>query len=360
MPSLFAPKISDNKASPLFLGVRDSPAYRPARELMDAIYSQYRDKDKSFVREFQTKGFSARVWELSLFAYLQESEIDLDDSFVYPDYVIKAPHPVTLEAATSQPAEGANEAPAAEDLRLIPDDLEKGQRELVFQVAKALRRKLLHRNAAGLAYWEHPHTVGKPFVIAIEAFHNSSSLIHSNTFVSEYLYGQRAVGRHDESGNLIVTADAIDSHEWNDKSIPSGLFGSPEAANLSAVLFSNGSTIAQFNRIAAQEGLGSPEELVIVRRGTCFDYDPNASKPAIFEYVVGQDGAPYESFGQVLNVLHNPNAKVPLPEGAFPDVAEHRLEGGRLSTSCAGFHPFASITEIYTGLSAAKMRRELR
>ena len=107
--------------------------------------------------------------------------------------------------------------------------------------------------------------------------------------------------------------------------------------------------MAQFNRIAAQEGFGPPGGIVIVRRGVCFDYDPNASKPAKFEYVVGQPDAPHENFGQALHVLHNPNANVPLPDGAFPGLVEQRLEGnGQIATTCSGFLPFASVTEIYT------------
>ncbi|WP_203818137.1 hypothetical protein [Paractinoplanes ferrugineus] len=349
MPSLFAPKVPDNKANPLFLNFRDSPAFRPARVLMDAIYSQYRDKDGSFIQEFQTRGFSARVWELSLFAYLQEAELEIDESFVFPDYVITAPHPMAIEAATSQPAENAPKVQSAAVSSVVPSDLVEGQRELVFQVAKALRRKLLHRNAAGLAYWQHPHTAGRPFVIAVEAFHNSSSLFYSDAVIIQYLYGQRPVGEHDELGTLTIKSESIGTHHWKGREIPSGLFDLPEAADLSAVLFSNGSTVSQFNRIAVQEGIGLSEKIIVMRLGTCLNRDPNASEPAPFEYIVGEADAPYESFSQVLTVMHNPNAKVPLPDGAFPNVAECRLEDdGRLSVISSGFHPFTSITQILT------------
>ena len=324
---------------------------------MDAVFSQYRDKDKNFIRDFQTTGFSARVLELSLFAFLQESELELDEAYSYPDYLITGPHEVALEAATSQPAQNANSDPGESGLAVIPKDLDAGQRELVFQVGKAIRRKLIHRTAEGLAYWELPHVEGKPFVIAVEAFHNPSSLFHSVTFVSQYLYGQQAVASRGADGKLSVTSVPIEEHEWGGKAIPSGLFNAPESEHLSAVLFSNGATVAQFNRIALQEGMGANDQLVISRRGTCMDYDPDASEPMQFAYRVGDPQSPYEDFGQVMNVLHNPNAKVPLPSGSFPGVAEHRLEeDGRLSVACSGFHPFASVTEIYTGPGAAKMR----
>ncbi len=58
----------------MFRAIRDSESHVAARGLMDRIFTEYVDKDDSFVREFQTQGFSARVWELSIFGYLGEQD----------------------------------------------------------------------------------------------------------------------------------------------------------------------------------------------------------------------------------------------------------------------------------------------
>ncbi|GIF26827.1 hypothetical protein BJ973_000081 [Actinoplanes tereljensis] len=327
---------------------------------MDAIFAEYRDKDKNFIKDFQQTGFSARVWELSLFAFLRDCDLDLDESYRYPDYVVTRPHEFALEAVTSQPTQGVVADPKPSALSLVPEDVEAGQKELVFRVGDAIQKKINKRTATGQAYWELDHVAGKPFVIAVEAFHSASSLFHAVTFVSQYLYGQQAVGTRGTDGRLAVSAKPITEHVWGKKSKPSGLFNSPDAENVSAILFSNGATVAQFNRIGIQEGFGLDDEIVVLRQGTCMDYDPDASEPVTFAYIVGDPNSPYEDFKQVMNVMYNPNAKIPLPEGAFPGVAEHHFEAdGRVSVTCQGFHPFASVTQIFTGRKAAKIRAQL-
>jgi hypothetical protein len=116
-------------------------------------------------------------------------------------------------------------------LRLVPRDLPEDQRAFVFQIGKALRRKLVHR-VDGLPYWELPRAAGLPFVIAVQAFHSSSSLFHAFALVADYVYGQRATAKHDAAGRLHVGAEAITHHEHRGKTIPSGLFGLPEARHL--------------------------------------------------------------------------------------------------------------------------------
>ena len=51
---------------------------------MNALFAKFTDVDGSFVREFPTGGFSTRVFELALFAYLQEHDLDLDRSHPAP------------------------------------------------------------------------------------------------------------------------------------------------------------------------------------------------------------------------------------------------------------------------------------
>ena len=62
---------------------------------------------------------------------------------------------VAIEVTTSNPSQDADEDDAAlsTSARIgVPDDLPASQRAFVFQAGKALRRKLLKRDAAGLAY----------------------------------------------------------------------------------------------------------------------------------------------------------------------------------------------------------------
>src|SRR5207244_3318593 len=103
-------------------------------------FAGFRDVDHSFVREFQTDGFSPRVFELALFAYLQEQGYELDRSSPTPDFVINGESPMAIEACTSNPSQ--NDTDDAADLPTdrwpsVPEDLPSEEREFVFQVGKA-------------------------------------------------------------------------------------------------------------------------------------------------------------------------------------------------------------------------------
>ncbi len=363
MRSLFTSTVDDSRANPLFLAVRDEVGYTACRALMDEVFGGYHDKDRNFVHDFQTTGFSARVWELSLFAFLNEAGLNLLTDHPTPDYIVDESTPVAIEAATSQPpgATPPSARPSGSRLAQVPEDLEEAQKEFVFQMGKVLRRKLQKEFEGGLHYWELPHVRGKPFVLAVQAFHHASSLFHSVTFLAEYLYGQRAIPTHDTAGNLQISTSPIEAHEWGGRSIPSGLFNDPSTRNVSAVLFSNGGTVAQFNRIGTQRGFGAPG-VYVVRQGTCHDPDPNAHLPMMFGYVVGEPDAPEEDFAQSMHVLHNPNAIEPLPPGALPGATEHRLDAGTglIETTHYGFSPFGSLTMVLTGPGAIRTLTRFR
>jgi hypothetical protein len=323
---------------------------------MDEVFAGFRDADGSFVREFQTAGFSPRVFELALFAYLQEQGYDLDRSSPTPDFLLRGDSPVAIEACTSNPPQND----ADKDTRLpssgwpsVPDDLPSEEREFVFQAGKALRRKLLKRDAAGRSYWELPRLAGVPFVIALESFHNTGSLFHSVGFLAQYLYGLHDIPSYDPDGRLHLTAEPIGQHEHAGKCIPSGLFALPEAAGLAAVLFSNSSTVSTFNRIGTQRGYGPPD-LAMIRIGTIADPDPNAIKPRLFGQLIGPvEPNQQETFGEGLHVLYNPWANVPLPRGTLSGVTEHRLlDDGRVFTTATRLSPFTSQTLIFQGKGA--------
>jgi hypothetical protein len=155
--SLFDLVVPIEATSRRFRQVREEVWYTAARRLMDEVFAEFRDIDHSFVREFQTGGFSPRVFELALFAYLREQGYDLDRSSPTPDFVIRRDVPVAIEVTTSNPSQDGDEDEANPSTRALlgmPDDLPSSQREFVFQAGKALRRKLLKRDAAGRAYWE--------------------------------------------------------------------------------------------------------------------------------------------------------------------------------------------------------------
>ncbi|WP_158712659.1 MULTISPECIES: hypothetical protein [Streptomyces] len=353
--SLFdlARKMTPEKASREFRDFSGAHAYAAARRLMDEAFAGYPDVDHSFVREFQTAGFSARVFELALYAALREHGKELDRTHPAPDFLVGGDTAVAIEATTTNPPQGET----AEDVdiatavrRRIPDDMEAAEAEFTMQIGKALRRKLEHRDAKGHAYWEKPHVDGIPFVLAVQSFHSPSSLIHTVSSLATYLYGIRDVATRDSHGSLVLNSQVVTEHRHKEKTIPSGLFAQPEAEHLAAVIFTNSATVSKFARMGTERGYG-PQDVAIARVGLMYDPDPNASLAVPFGYVVGDYGPEeHETFSEGFHVLHNPWARTPVATGALDGFTEHRLQpNGRLLTTFRQPDYFVSRTWILQG-----------
>lgn len=357
---LFAPVVPLKSTHSLFRSMKDGPGHEAARQMMNLVFADFHDVDHSFVKEFQTGGFSARVFELALFAYLQEQDLELDRAEAAPDFVVRGALPVAIEVTTTNPPQGT-EPTKPEEFSWLPEDMPADERAFVFQLGKALRKKMTHRDAQGRSYWEKPHVAGVPFVIAVGAFHNDHAQWHPVGAASQYLYGQREVVEADAQGNQTITRTPIDSHNSNGKSIPSGLFKQPEAANLAGVLFSNAHTVSMFNRIGTELELGSPKA-AMCRVGTRYNASPNAIEPLLFGYVVG-DRPPgeHETFAEGLHLFLNPWATTPLRPEALPMVTFHTMEHGLVSANYTqDFQPFLSRTMIFEGEGADVMARYTR
>jgi hypothetical protein len=114
--------VPETRMSRRFRDVREQKAFTAARQVMNEVFTNFPDVDHSFVREFQTGGFSPRVLELALFAYTQEQGYDLDRTSPAPDFVLSGSSPVAIEATTTNPPEGQD-----------PDDVDRttGLRRLI-------------------------------------------------------------------------------------------------------------------------------------------------------------------------------------------------------------------------------------
>jgi len=321
--------------------------------MMREVFSDFIDKDSSFVREFQTGGFSARVFELAIFAYFREKGVRIDSSHPAPDFLTLGDWPIAVEVTTTNQPQG--KVPDVLEFKVIGgEELENKGKEFVFQIGKAIRRKIQKRDAQGRAYWEMPHVEGRPFLVAVCAFHNQHAHLNPMGAAGEYLYGKKTRLKHDESGRMVAESQDVSSHEYQGKMIPSGLFGHPEASHLSGVVFSNSHTASIFTRIGAERGYNIPN-VKILRFGTCFNHAPNAIEPARFSYTVGdRPEGQREDFSEGLHVFANPWAEIKVAKESFPGVPYHEMlpDGSIQSTFGGGFHPFESQTIIISSGNA--------
>lgn len=339
---------------PQFVSLRDSPGYGPARRMLREIQQHLDDPDGNFVEQFQTTGFDSRTLELFLFSMFRESGHTIDRSHQRPDFLITRDG---ITAAVEAVTAGQPSNAGLQQYLALPKDQNPFEREEYVKHSIPIRLGSPLYTKLKAKYWEEPHVAGNPFIIALEDFHEAGSLATSATPLTRYLFGQEQQWYHDADGKLVITEHKLDVHKNEVKEIPSGFFNLPGAENVSAVLFTNVGTIPKFLRMGHQGPYRDPD-LKVLRMGTCYRHDPNASQAAPFMYEVG-DRKAIESWRQGTVLIKNPKALHPLPdEWLGAGVEEDLVDGKTVTTWRRGepFIPYASLTTILRGMSRKKFQ----
>ncbi|MGX7745590.1 hypothetical protein [Rhodopseudomonas parapalustris] len=307
----------ESRLNSSFVQLTTNEGYSPARQIIEPMMRWYEDADGNFIEQFQSTGFDQRIWELYLFATLIEANFSLSRAHAVPDFCCRGIFgELYVEAVTVGPAVKHGKIMPPPPIS-TPEDLDPYVKEYMpIKFGSALFSKLRKQ------YWEQPHVTGKPFVFAIADFSAPMSMVHSQPALERYLFGYEHIGALNDQGKLVISPIRIETHQWGDKKpIPSGFFRLSEAAHVSAVISSNGGTIAKFNRMGVLGKFGS-KQVLIIREGLMLDHNPDALKPKNFWVIVNSAGYE-ESWIEGLNVYHNPNAEIPLPMEMFPGAAHH-------------------------------------
>jgi hypothetical protein len=322
-----------------FKVLRDSLSHEAHREVLRELWARFPNPDGGFIREFQTEHFDRRIWELYIFALGSAGPFTVSRPHHAPDFLFEREGvEIWIEATTANPST-AN--PLKSGKKTAEELIAEANEEVPIRLGSSLYSKLRAR------YWELPHVSGRPLVLAIGDFSQGAGPRHSDFPLVRYLFGQDAkvVSMPGESVRLETVK--VETHSaW--KTIPSGFFNLPEAENVSAVLFSNEGTLPKFGRMGFS--FGRHTSVRMWRVGTCIDFDPRATYPSAFGYLVGD--AP-EEWAHGAYLYHNPNAKFPIPLDVFrgPDArrgigGQHWVAEGALHNALRDFSPMCSMTFI--------------
>jgi hypothetical protein len=305
-----------------FLFLRDAPTQSAARAMVAEVARWKTDTDGNFVKDFQTTGYSARVWELYLFAAMRRLNFEIDPDIGIPDFCLtKGEARIFVEAVTANAKDtltttmmpGAPSGPPENFWRYIEEDMP-------LKLGSPLFDKMKKR------YWEMPHVAGHPFVLAIADFHAPASMVWSHTAVPIYLFGTSAELKIDSAGRRVGVPKPVTRWGKGTKDIATPFFWQKDTEHVSAVLFSNAGTISKFNRMGVRAGFGDPF-VSLVRAGGLSDPRPDVFEPTPFKLDV--ESPEYsEDWQDELEMYHNPNALLPIDESLFPGMAHHRLEDG--------------------------------
>ncbi|MCJ2189024.1 hypothetical protein [Novosphingobium beihaiensis] len=332
---------------PNFRLLLNTPGRAPARAVLKELGPWLAPSDPHFVKEFQTKQFDQRLWELYLWAMLRELAYDVTQPEA-PDFHCVSPRgEFTVEATTCAPSIGGVLADHPDPQ--TPEEMKEFlQNYMPMKFGNALTGKLNKKNAAGENYWERGPGAGKPFVLAIADFHKpgGNGEIGSMTYTQEalwlYLFGHRIEWEFID-GSLSIRSVKLEDHTYKTKKIETGFFDLDGAENISAVVFSNAGTLAKFDRMGVDAGY-APEDHRYYRIGFRLDPDPNAVVGTPFSEEVVVDNQ--ELWSDEIQVFHNPNAKVPLPLEAFAGTTQHRFENGQHVSYSSGTPVLSSYTMI--------------
>ena len=337
----FTPVVSRDRLSKAFVTLAEEERFSPARGIIEQMMYWHEDLDGNFVKQFQTTGFDARLWELYLFATFVEMEYRIEHIHAVPDLTcVGVLGELTVEAMTVNPSRDQDGSIRPLPPRDTPEQLRAFLHEYMpIRFAKTLTSKLARK------YGEKPSAKDKPLLFAIQDFSAEASMVSTRSALEVYLYGYDHEWEHDSAGRLTITAQPVGEHRWGKKAIPSGFFELPGAEHVSAVLSNNSGTISKFNRMGVLAGFGSPR-VTLVRKGFAMDHDPNAAVPQEFSYIV-HASEHQETWAEGLNVFHNPRAIHPIHPAMLPGVAHHRrLKDGRVESLIPAFHPLGSFTFI--------------
>jgi hypothetical protein len=341
MPSAdpLTPVVPPQRMHPLFKTLLTAPGWESARIMIMEVAREFDDPDGNFVEQFQTSGFDARIWELFLSAWLNECHADVSRVHPRPDFQVELrSFRFFVEAATINPS--PKFPPPVNSILGAEADMRDSQiGTYAIRIGGVLFSKL-QKN-----YTTLPHVTGHPLIIAIEDFSDEKSLYRGSASLWQYLYGIRGFWYYDHTGKLVISEVPIVEHIRGSKRIPSGFFYQPGAESISAVLFGNTGTLPKFNRMGYLKGYGRNTGVRMFRVGTCHDPDPDAAEPAVFQFEVGDPQAPVETWGEGLELFHNPRAINPMPHDLLP-VAYHFVENGGVQHFLPDFHPYGSRTVI--------------
>jgi hypothetical protein len=318
MKDLYKIIVSENKLHERFRLLNECSLLDPAKNIIENICLLFNDKDGNFIKDFQSTGFDARLWEIYLFIFLFENQFEVIDDVDRPDFHVKKDgYDFFIEASLS-----AEKEEEKYSLEFIKKAVEKNdltiQKELIDYYSIRLGSVLFSK--LNKKYWELEWVKGKPLVLAITPSHNYMAKFLPDAKIMEYLYGVKMITKEEDGKLIHVKNEIVEEHIHGEKTIPSNFFSHQDTENISAVIFSNNCDLHKFNRMGYEHSL-TKKNLIIIRSGYKYDdSEPNAKAKDFTHHV--EKGKSIEDWNESLTIYHNPNAKIPLDRNKFHNVRQ--------------------------------------
>ena len=267
------------------------------------------DRDKKIIKEFQTT-FHSSFWEFYLFALFKDAGFTLDQTNNRPDFIIKSPAEIYVEAVVSNIKDGGKK----EDERnlgyymsmftppYMQLDFYDVLDEAIIRHSNAITKKnKMFIEGYRKCEWIHPEN---PFVIAISSYAQIN-------YGREYIYPMLALlyglYYHPETDSFIKKSCVIKKD--TNAEIPIGIFNNSKYDSISAIIYSCTTTLGKLTSLMISSGNPSMNVVYNIRK------DDEDFKIPYKLQIVNSDSPEVLSDG--IFVFHNPNAKHKIPVEYF-------------------------------------------
>ncbi|AXX94981.1 hypothetical protein [Arcobacter ellisii] len=302
---LFEKQVSDEKLHPNYISlIKHTP--EQDRETLNKWADGFPDRDKKFVKEFQTT-FNSCFWEIYLYRLFKELGFLFDWNYDRPDFILNSNGiDFVVEATISSNAQ--NEIPEweKEELKNRYDNyLSTMNDKNMYSIIRLANSFLSKYNKYKDSYHKLEQVKNKPFVLAIAPFEQP---LHYHQYdrpmmallYDFYLDEQEYLENPSLFPNGLQDKRLYYVEKENGSQIDLGMFLDERAEEISAVLFN---PIATFSKVQhmKENKLGLFQHIWTT---------PNSTEPLMTSDVdeLIEDG---------LFIFHNPYAKFPLDKSIF-------------------------------------------
>lgn len=308
--NLFDPLGSDETPEPGFIQLANSPFHAGARRMIEDLYRQMGGASKRFRADFRGKGFHARLFELACFAYLREYGFTIDGWHDRPDFLVsKGEVKLAIEATVASPSDGADRDISVSNLYPAPPDrlLDLARNIHPKRIDGVLTRKTKK------SYQALSHCHGRAIVLMVSPLYEAGSNLIPDYSLIEFLMSKE-----------------------------DGFFTRSGTEHISAVLYCPPFGVSRFFRLAPE---GLPKGMTVSRGGIMWTKTGNRH----FQFIVGEPGAPVETWSEGITLFQNPRAAVKLADDALPVSSVIVSRSGRLIRRVKGFHPLSIFMSATIG-----------
>lgn len=282
------------------------------QEILNDWVNGFEDRDNKIVKEFQTT-FHSSFWEFYLYAVFKELNFDIDFSKNRPDFIIKSPNKLYVEAVVSNIKQTGDK----EDKRTFDDILSMlNPPHLQENFYKKLDESIVrHSNAISSKNKKYLLEYSKleyvdteiPYIIALSGYDQIN-------YGNQYIYPMMALlygAYYDIENNSYKKQNFIIKPDSETK-IDIGLFNNKYFEYISAIIFSATITLGKLTSLSLSQNKSSLKTnfVINVRHDT--------AKPNWQLQLINENDC--EDLTDGLFIFHNPFAKNKLDENIFKNT----------------------------------------